>query len=225
MAEGKKSFILYADLANTVEHLPDEKAGILFKTILDYVNDRNPVIDDLLIRIAFEPIKQQLKRDLQVWESERVNRSESGRLGGLKSGETRRKKKEANEANEAKVSTPSKKEANEAVNVIVTVNDNVNKIDVVGDKSPIHPQDEFTEEQQKSYQTFLTWIDEHAPKVNKMKEPFTIKQYFQMVENGFDASQIKQLLADMHNWKDLLKKRESAYLTLTNWKRREYAAK
>lgn len=84
MAENKKSFILYADLIHTVSKLPNEKAGELFKHILDYVNDKNPHTEDLIIQISFEPIKQQLKRDLQKWEGELSKKSEGGALGNLK---------------------------------------------------------------------------------------------------------------------------------------------
>lgn len=128
MAEGKKSFILYADLIHTVKRMPHDKAGALFKTILEYVNDENPVLDDLLLEIAFEPIKQQLKRDLRDWENTKTGRSEAGRKGGLKSGETRRKQ------NEAKRSNASKNEANEAVNVNDNVSVNVNDNNTVDER-------------------------------------------------------------------------------------------
>lgn len=124
MAENKKSFLLYADIINTVSKLTDQKAGKLFKTILEYVNDENPKIDDLLLEVAFEPIKQQLKRDLTKWEETKVVRKESGKLGGIKSGETRRLKAETKQ-NEAKRSKVNQNEANEAVNGNVTVNVNV----------------------------------------------------------------------------------------------------
>ena len=39
MADNKKGFMLYADLIHTIEKMPDEKAGQLFKTVLEYVND------------------------------------------------------------------------------------------------------------------------------------------------------------------------------------------
>jgi uncharacterized phage protein (TIGR02220 family) len=123
MAEGKKSFIIYCDLIHVVSKLPNEKAGELFKHILEYVNDNNPETDDLLLQVLFEPIKLQLKRDLQKWENESLKRSDSGRLGGLKSGEARRKQKEANEASASK---SKQSQANEAVTV--TVNDTVNDI-------------------------------------------------------------------------------------------------
>ena len=122
MAQGKKSFILYSDYIHTIELLSDEDAGKLLKHIFRYVNDLNPESDNLTTKIAFEPIKQQLKRDLKDWEEVREGKIESGRLGGIKSGEARRKQKEANEANASK---SKQKEANEAVTVNVTVNDNV----------------------------------------------------------------------------------------------------
>lgn len=78
MAENKKGFILYADLIHTIEKMPIEKAGELFMHILNYVNDKNPVSKDLIINLTFEPIKQQLKRDLNHWESVRLKRSGAG---------------------------------------------------------------------------------------------------------------------------------------------------
>lgn len=64
--------------------MPDNKAGLLFKHLLSYVNDENPTTDDLLIELTFEPIKQQLKRDLNKWESEIIKKGDSGALGNLK---------------------------------------------------------------------------------------------------------------------------------------------
>lgn len=77
MAENKNSFILYTDLIHTVEKLTNEKAGKLFKHILNYVNDKNPQTDDIIIIIAFEPIKQSLKRDLRKYEQKRETNREN----------------------------------------------------------------------------------------------------------------------------------------------------
>ena len=79
MAENKKSFVLYCDLIHTIEQLTDEQSGNLFKHILRYVNDQNPEMDNVITRIAFEPIKQQLKRDLQKYEQIRERNSENAR--------------------------------------------------------------------------------------------------------------------------------------------------
>ena len=90
MADNKKSFILYCDIINTVEKLPDKEAGKLFKHLLNYVNYNNPETDDLLVDVAFEPIKQQLKRDLEKYE----HRCKANKTNGSKGG--RPKAKESN---------------------------------------------------------------------------------------------------------------------------------
>lgn len=122
MAENKKSFVLYCDLIHTIEKLPDDKAGLLLKHLFRYVNDKDPITDDLIVEIAFEPIKHQLKRDLSKWDDKIDRLTEQGRLGGIKSGKARALKRKQNEANALK------NEANEPVNVNVNVNVNDNVI-------------------------------------------------------------------------------------------------
>lgn len=68
MATNKKSVLLYCDIIHTVEELTDEEAGKLFKHYLRYINDQNPTAPDKLTQIVFEPIKQNLKRDLIKWK-------------------------------------------------------------------------------------------------------------------------------------------------------------
>ena len=77
MAKDKKGFILYCDVIHTVEKLTDEQAGKLFKHILKYVNDQDPTPEDIITEIAFEPIKQSLKRDLQKYEGIRLKNKEN----------------------------------------------------------------------------------------------------------------------------------------------------
>lgn len=84
MAKDKKSFILYSDIIHTVEKLSDSDAGQLLKHLLRYVNDQNPTTDSAIVDIAFEPIKQQLKRDLVKFEDVKVKRSEAGKAGANK---------------------------------------------------------------------------------------------------------------------------------------------
>ena len=88
MAKDKKSFILYVDQKDLWNKLPDEVAGKLIKHIYAYVSDENPTSDDLIVNIAFEPIKQQLKRDLKLFEEKRVKRSEAGMAGANKRWQT-----------------------------------------------------------------------------------------------------------------------------------------
>lgn len=119
MAKDKSSFLLYCDLLYTIEKMPDEKAGQLLKHILRYVNDLNPITDDLIIQLTFEPIRQQLKRDLKHWESVKKVRSDNGKKGG--------RPKKLNEANKANGFLEKQTEAKKAVSVTVSVNDNVNE--------------------------------------------------------------------------------------------------
>lgn len=136
MAEDKKSFVLYADLIHTVRKLPKEKQGELFMTILSYVNDENPQVDDLLVELVFEPVKLQLKRDLAKYQTTKERRKEAGRLAGLKSGEVRKGNVPETNQNEPMRTNGSKNEPNEpvtvndndTVNVTVTVNDTVTDI-------------------------------------------------------------------------------------------------
>lgn len=119
--ENKKSFILYADLLSMVEQLPDETAGKLFKTILNYVNDNNPEPEEMLLKIAFEPIKQQLKRDLVKWQEFREKQRQNGMLGGRP--QKPKKPKPLNE-NPTK---PNETQKSLNVNVNASVNDTVNE--------------------------------------------------------------------------------------------------
>ncbi len=87
MAVNKKSFILYSDLITVVEKLIKKDrenktnySGELFFHILQYVNDKEPVAIDFIVEMAFEPIKQQLKRDLKRYENIREKRSEAGKI-------------------------------------------------------------------------------------------------------------------------------------------------
>jgi len=84
MAEGKSSFVMYSDWISVFDKLKDQEAGVLIKHIFAYVNDLDPEPKDRLTEIAFEPIKQTLKRDLRKWEGETGTRSDAGKLGNLK---------------------------------------------------------------------------------------------------------------------------------------------
>lgn len=82
MAQNKKSVLLYCDLIHTVEKMDDETAGLFFKHYLRYVNDKHPETDNLIVDIAFESVKQNLKRDLKKWEKRAENSRNNGKKGG-----------------------------------------------------------------------------------------------------------------------------------------------
>lgn len=76
MADNKKSAVVYCDLITTVEKMKDVDAGKLFKHFLRYINDQDPVAPNQIVEIVFEPIKQQLKRDLRKWQNKSAKNSE-----------------------------------------------------------------------------------------------------------------------------------------------------
>ena len=117
MAENKKSFILYADLIHTIKKMPQDKAGLLFLTILEYVNDLNPKVDDIIVDLCFEPIKQQLKRDLITWDKFKEKQSLNGKKGG--------RPKITNESQDNPKNPSLLLETQKSLNVNVNVNDNV----------------------------------------------------------------------------------------------------
>ena len=222
MAENKKGFVLYCDLIHTVKKMPKNKIADLFLTILSYVNDENPVVNDLLVGVVFEPIKLQLKRDLVKYEHTKEKRSAIGKEGGIKSGEKRRLLSETKkshglqisdceqveleiEANEAIGSICFKNEANEAViekvtdTVTVTDTDKVNVIK----KSAIA---QHTQEEIEKFKSFSDWVDLNAPRIKQFKQPFTIPEYLRLIED-FDKHLIKKTLLAMQNWVDLTKKK------------------
>jgi len=84
MAENKKSFLLYCDQIHLFEELSDEEAGRVIKHLFRYVNDQNPEPPDRITKIVFEPMKRQLKRDLEQWENTAAGKSTSGTIGNLK---------------------------------------------------------------------------------------------------------------------------------------------
>jgi len=114
--EGKKSFVLYTDQREVFDELSDEDAGRLIKHIFSYVNDENPSTDDLLLKVAFLPIKTQLKRDLKIWDEKKLQRAEAGRKGGIAKS-SNAKQSLANPSN------ATNDVANLAVNVNVNGND------------------------------------------------------------------------------------------------------
>ena len=132
----KGSFVVYLDIKEIVDELDDAQVAALFRAMLEYqTTGKVPKLSGAL-RYIFIPIRQQMDRDREKWDKTKAARAESGRKGGLKSGETRAKQKEANEANASFGSRNEANEANEAVNVNVNVNDNVNVNGTVSDRLP-----------------------------------------------------------------------------------------
>jgi hypothetical protein len=140
MAKDKKGFILYADQKAIFDQLPNEKAGELIKFIFSYVNDENPQTDDLIIKLGFTPIQQQLKRDLVKYEETKEKRSEAGKAGANKRWQN--------------VAEDSKRIKGIAK---IAVNDNVNVKDKVIES--------IEERKSKFYDSLTVYVDEYPKKM------------------------------------------------------------
>jgi hypothetical protein len=124
MAKGKKSFVLYTDQIGIFSKLTDEQAGLLIKHIYAYCNDEEPK-GDFVTELAFESIKQALKRDLRKFEDVKVKRSEAGK----KSAEARKQQKSTKSTSVKSVQQKATKSTvSDSVNVSVSVNEKVNDI-------------------------------------------------------------------------------------------------
>ena len=206
MAKDKKGFILYADLIKVVSKLPDETAGKLFKIILSYVNDLEVSIDDLLLEIAFEPIKNQLKRDLVKFEQVKSKRSDAGK----RSAELRAlKKEEQNSTNSTSVESVQQTSTNPTVTD--TVNDTVTDTVIT-----IEEKEDFFIKASSKYKMYAEQLYKdnvfiEALSRNQIKDPNkdvcknTIHKYLKLFLSHLDEykhvhDNKKQFSANFSNW-------------------------
>lgn len=127
--ESKKSFLIYNDLKLTLDKLPNELAGELFKMIVDFANDENPTTENLIVDIAFCQVKAQMIRDSKSWVEKSKERSYNGRLGNLKKHHEdlyNAVKEEVMTLEEAEQTAKDRIAEQKTANAAVTVTDTVN---------------------------------------------------------------------------------------------------
>lgn len=78
----RKSFVIYTASKEIVDMLNNEQSGILFKSILEYVTDGEPLEMDGMTKIVFTTIKNYLDKDFETYEA----KCESNRINGRKGG-------------------------------------------------------------------------------------------------------------------------------------------
>ena len=229
MAENKKSFILYCDIIHTVKKLPKDKQADLFVHILEYVNDMNPITDDFVVEIAFEPIKQALKRDLLKYEKIRQRNAENGKTGG------RPKKVVENDPVEvAKASKPKKpsglignpKNPSEPKKADIGIGiDSVIDIGIGSDIEKEKTEDinivsHETKIKNEAFERFNKWLDSETTFVRKIKKQMTEEQFMKL-KKTYNSTQIMNTILNLENYKDATKKYTSVYLTVNNWLKRD----
>lgn len=193
MAENKKSFVLYADMLKSIEHLTYEEKGILLTHLLEYVNDMNPVLTDRLILTAWKPIELQLKRDLKKFEEVKEKRS----LAGKRSAELRALKiDEQAEANSTSVEsveqTPTNPTDNDNDNV--TVNDNVINNNTI------------------NFDKLLLFLNSLTKRNFKIINEATKKKYLARLKEGYTNNDIANAMKNAVN-SDYHKENNFTYLT------------
>ena len=169
MANGKKSFVLYTDQIGIFSKLTDEQAGLLIKHIYAYCNDEEPE-GDFITELAFESIKQALKRDLRKFEDVKVKRSEAGK----KSAEVRKQQKATKSTSVKSVQQSS---TNPTVSVNDSVNDSVNEKvnDILKRKQSFRQsltdfnKDNLNKYPKQLFIDFEMYWTEHGPKDKKMR--------------------------------------------------------
>ena len=193
--ETKKSFVLYADFAETAHKLGDADAGKLFKMILDHANGEDITTNNLLLEIAFVPIKLQMDRDAAKWQKTREARSEAGKKGGRPSNQA--------EANKANASFVKQSKANKAV----TVNGTVTVTGTVND----------TEKESKSD---IHCVENLHARLIKLLAPHALRTELNIKE-GASFKKIKTPIRehDMELLEDFYRQDKSKTFNLT-WKRR-----
>jgi len=79
--------------------------------------------------------------------------------------------------------------------------------------------EEISEEEKKEWDKFKKWADKNTPKLFEMKWPLLPKQLFSL-KKEFPAAVLLDVMQAMQNTKPLLKKYDSANLTIRSWARR-----
>ena len=208
--KGKKSFLLYCDQISLFEHLPDEKAGQLIKIIFDYVNDKDPKIKDLLLKVALEPIKLQLKRDLKIWEDTKEDRSNSGHLGNLKRwhpniyNKVIKGKITLEEGVEESQRIAKDRTATDGIaSVAVNVNDTVN--DTVTDNTLSQPdlKKPGTASFEEKFRYFILVFNETAHRVSRLERKFkgdtkTKTQFKARLKEGYTSKDFEKAVENLY---------------------------
>lgn len=211
MADGKKSFLLYCDIISTIEKLPKEKAGELFMLILDYVNDKNPETNDIILQIAFEPIKLQLKRDLKKYKDILKKRS----LAGKASAE---KRQQVSTHVEFVEHTSTNSTDNDTDNVIVT---DIKKNIIY---SEFYDSQLLLSNNDKNYLIFIKYLfgeNELKKKFSgilSIRDQLTFEQFTKLLETcKSNKTTIREILNKMENDKKYYKGKTFLYTCLNNW--------
>lgn len=224
--EGKNKIIVYKDWITIFDKLTDEEAGQLIKHFFNYINDLNPIIENRLLEILFEPIKQTLKRDLKKWELICERNKQNGLNGGrpVKSNDTKETQRNPDEPKKPSGLNNNPKNPNEPDSDI----DSDKKIYIYSHFYDYEIENAKDKKEYQSYFLFVTFLFGKNPlnqKLDvwlKMDTQITYSQYEQLVIKARSKNlKISDKLLAGFNEPKYLKGKKSVYLTLNNWINRD----
>jgi hypothetical protein len=102
----------------------------------------------------------------------------------------------------------------------VNINSQKKILDKKEKESEIKNLNTHTQEEIELFKKFKDWIKKNAPRVEEMKEPISIEQFFKLKQK-LSNKIVQDLLIAMQNYKPLHQKSISAYLTILNWSKKE----
>lgn len=154
-------------------------AGKLFVTILEYVNDNDPdVSDDYVLDLVFEPIRQQLKRDLEKYEKIRErNRNNGSKNKGQKKPEEPTGLKVISENNPLGQKDHPKETVNDNGSDNGTVSDSVK---TTSDKSEV-----------LNFDKLLEFINQQTKRKFEVINDKVRKKYKALLKQGYKQIQIR----------------------------------
>jgi len=185
----KKSFVVYHDLLETLQFMPEEMVGKLFMTMLRYSANGEALQPTDPLFYIFNPIKLQIDRDKSKYQTIVQKRKEAGK----KSAAEREKMKEqiSTLANTSKhMSINSTDNDNDNGNVNGNVNDNESEINNKGAR-PLKPgmnepkfyvQDNIPGADERFGSKLKPWFtnctkDEFIDRVEKFQEFYRLCSY------------------------------------------------
>lgn len=109
----KNTIILHLDWKVFLDVLPDAELGQWTRAIMHYMETGEPPEGmSKAVEVAFYASFERIGRDLANWENVRAVKSESGRKGGIRSGEVRRAKAEESKNEATKQNEAERSETN-----------------------------------------------------------------------------------------------------------------
>jgi len=181
MATGKNKIVVYSDWIDSFENLTDEEAGQLIKHFFRFVNDKDPILEDRVLKASWIPIEKTLKRDLKKWSDTIEKRS----LAGKASAEARKQIEHMSTHVESVEHNSTKSTVSVNDSVSVNVSDSVSVNDIKKEKKEIFNFRKSLVKLGFDNDLVVDWL-----KVRKNKKASNTQTAFSAIENQVNFSDL-----------------------------------